>query len=342
MQRAGAGTQRIESAFGRSLRERAVQIHQRHAWKFEGTSGRFQTRLRQEPTAQHDPAEFPISITGVTRGRSPGEFLYSLETDAISGVFAVDGEHAEQRIFHTADFRVRQIALSPEGTSLAASIVHRDSAAHIAVLAIEGTDFFEASEGDSVDIAPRWVPGARRIVFQSSGIGRDRAGRAHDFGPSTIQELNLDSGTMACLAEDPECDFLSPQKTADGTLYYIRRPHPKEEGVRPAHALMDTVLMPFRVVSGIVQFITFLAIRPTARPQEKSKPVPSRAVPAAWELVRQPAAGEPEVLARGVRAFDLTAEGSVIYTDGNAVRRLTNDGSEQILLGSWIEQIAAL
>lgn len=86
-----------------------------------------------------------------------------------------------------------------------------------------GTDFLEATEGDSFDLAPRWAPGPRRrIVFRSAGVGRDVAGRICGIGPSAVQELDLESGEMECLAD---YDLLGPQKTADGTLYYIRRPY---------------------------------------------------------------------------------------------------------------------
>jgi len=173
-----------------------------------------------------DPGEFRIAITSVARGRNPGELLYSLETDSISGIFAVDAAGVEQRLFHTADFRVRHMALNPDGTRIAASIVHPDFTANIAVLQVEGPEFFEASEGDSLDLAPRWVPGAgRKLVFQSAGVGRDGGGRFSGLGPFAVQQIDLDSGEMECLAEEPEHDLLAPQKDASGALYYIRRPY---------------------------------------------------------------------------------------------------------------------
>jgi hypothetical protein len=74
---------------------------------------------------------------------------------------------------------------------------------NIAVLQVEGTDFSETTDGDSFDLAPRWVPGTRRrLVFQSAGVGRDGAGRFAGVGPFSIQELDLDSGDMVCLAEE--------------------------------------------------------------------------------------------------------------------------------------------
>ena len=256
----------VESAFGRSLRERAVAIHQRHAWKTQGRGSQFMSGMLW-PGQAHDPAEFPIMISSVARGRSPGELLYSLETDTVSGIFAVDAGGVEQRIFHTNDFRVRQIALSPDGATVAASIVHKNFTANIAVLQIEGSDFFEASEGDSIDSAPHWVPGSRRIVFQSAGIGRDRTGRVSGIGPFTVQELDLDSGEMTCLAEEAGYDLLGPQKNADGALCYIRRPYgPEKRNLSPLKALLDTVLFPFRMLHAVFQFFNFFSMRYTGKP----------------------------------------------------------------------------
>jgi hypothetical protein len=207
--RGNGGPETVESAFGRSLRERAAQIHQRHAWKTQGRGAQFMNGGCAWPT----------------QGRNPGELLYALETDDVSGIFAVDAGGVEQRLFHTADFRVRHIALNEDRTTLAASISHNNFTSKIAVLQVAGTEFFEATDGDSVDLAPRWIAGKRRrLVFQSAGVGRDGSGRVGGIGPFAVQQLDLDSGNMETLAEEPDHDLLGPQKTADGSLYYIRRP----------------------------------------------------------------------------------------------------------------------
>jgi hypothetical protein len=187
----GDGSPReLESRFGRSLRDRAAQIHNRHAWKMQGTSAQFMRGMLWSGM-EHDPAAFRIAMTSVTRGRAPGELLYSLETDEISGVFAVDSTGAEQRLFHTADFRIRHLAMHPDGDAIAASVCHSDLVANLAVLNADGSDLREVSEGDSIDLAPRWVPGpARRLVFQSAGLGRDAAGACREPLPLLCSSSN--------------------------------------------------------------------------------------------------------------------------------------------------------
>src|SRR5581483_6595566 len=90
--------------------------------------------------AQADPAEFRIAITSVNRGTAPGELLYTLDTDEISGIFARDAAGLEQRLFHTADFRLRHPDLRPDGAEIAVSIHHHDGIVNLAVLKADGSD----------------------------------------------------------------------------------------------------------------------------------------------------------------------------------------------------------
>src|SRR5260370_10809168 len=105
--RGDAGVDTVESAFGRSLRERAAQIHHRHSWKTQGRGAQFMNGGFAWPLQGADPGAFRIAITSVAPGRIPDELLYALETDEVSGIFAVDAAGVEQRLFHPADFRVR-------------------------------------------------------------------------------------------------------------------------------------------------------------------------------------------------------------------------------------------
>jgi len=376
--RGEAGMETVESQFGRSLRERAAQIHNRHAWKTEGRGAQFMRGALWAGQAG-DPSEFRIAITSIAPGPNRSGLIYSLETDDVSGIFAVDSAGVEQRVFHTADFRVRHVALSPDGSTIAASIFHHNVTSNIAVLQVEGTDFFEATDGDSFDLAPRWVPGSRRrLVFQSAGVGRDGSGRFVGQGPFTVQELDLDSGEMACLAEQEGHDLLGPQKTADGDLYYIRRPYESggKRKISVFHALMDTALFPFRMAHAIFQYFNFFSMRYTGKPLATSRGAAQRQpdlkqmmvwgnlidadraarenrvgdgeapalVPSSWQLVRQSANGETEVVAKGILSFDIAGDGSLVYSNGSAIHRRAAGGGreERILVGNMIEQVLAL
>ncbi len=379
---AGAGEfEIVESAFGRSLRDRASQIHNRHAWKTQGRGAQFMYGMRA-PDSGRDPGEFRVAITSVGRGPEPGSVFYTLETDEVAGIFTLDASGFEQRLFHTADFRVRHLATSGDRSEVAVSIVHPNFCTNIAVMKAEGTGLMEVTEGESVDLAPSWVAGsaARRLVFQSAGIGRDGAGRFTRLGPSAIQLLDLDSGGLSTIAEEPDADLLGPRMLADGTLLYIRRPYTTGAArLSPLTILKDTALFPFRMTYAIFQFFNFFSMRYTGNPLSTSRggaqqrqpdlkqmmiwgnlidaakaaegadrsdtEAPS-IVPGSWQLMRRAPGGTPaEAIARGVLSFDATAAGDIVYSNGNAIYRLAASGSpkpERVLKSAFIEQVAAL
>src|SRR5262249_37634457 len=107
----------VESPFGQSLRDRAFQIHNRHAWKTRGRGGQSLSRALRMPVEQNCP-EFPVDITSVTSGSHKGEIFYTLETNEICGVFSRDGEGVERRLFHTGDYRVRHPDVNSDGSEI--------------------------------------------------------------------------------------------------------------------------------------------------------------------------------------------------------------------------------
>lgn len=347
LQRGGAG-EILESPFGRSLRDRAVQIHNRNAWKLQGRGGQSLSRALRVPV-ERDPSEFRIAITSVTRGLQPGELLYTLETDEISGVFARDAAGVEKRLFHTADFRARHLDAHPDGSVVAVSIHHPGGMANLAVLKTDGSDLTEVTDGESVDQAPRWAPGpGRRLIFQSAGLARDSQARFSGYGPSAIQQLDLDTGDISCLAGDANFDFLWPRIGSGGTLYYIRRPAgTAPQPVDPWAALQATVLLPFRILWAIGKLIELSVERRTGQPHVRVKDAGEKVVktPDSWLLMRHaPEAEKAETIAAGVLSFDLAGDGSVIYSNGIDVHRIPANGgpASKILAGATIDLVAAL
>jgi len=221
------------------------------------------------------------------------------------------------------------------------------------------------------------VPGPRRkLVFQSAGVGRDANGRFSGMGPFVLQELDLDSGEMECLAEDPEHDLLAPQKDAAGTLYYIRRPYAaRNRKVNPLRALLDAALLPFRLVVAIFHYFNMFSMRYTGKPLASSQGAAQREadlkrmmiwgnlidaekaaredrlgdpdapslVPSSWQLMKQSHGSVAEVVAKGVLSFDLAADGALVYSNGSAIHRVAASGSsERVAVGKMIEQVAVL
>ena len=368
----------LESKFGESVRQRALEIQRRNAWKTEGRGAQFMGGgAVWGGGREQDPAEIPIMMTGLSRGCREGQLLYTLNTPDISGIFLLrEGDFFERRLFHSADHRVAQISACPGNEQIAFVLRHRGGGSSLAVMTEEGSEFTEITEGDSIDEYPRWIsnrPGT--LVFQSAGIGRDNKGIYSARGPYTVQQIDIQAGQIKCLAENEKFDLLSPQISEDGSLYYIRRPyeHPRAR-ISPWHLLLDALLFPFRVLYALFHYLNFFSVMYTGKPLKtagnaRAKEMDMRRlmlmgnyvnaleamkrssdsetpdlVPATWELVRSSSsgAGPHEVLAKSVLSFDLEDGGSVLYSNGSAIFRLEDSRKPELVLkGELIEQVVA-
>lgn len=365
----------VDSKFGESIRQRATQIHDRNAWKTQGTGAKFMSGgLLWGRNAAEDPTDMRIDITGVSRGCKPGELFYSLSTPDIGGVFLLRERATDElRLLHTADFRVRRLAAGPGQESLACVVQRKGGQSCVAVMHADGTDMRDVTTGDTIDDAPRWVPGsAREIVFQSSAIGRNRPGLAVTQTPFAIHKLDLEAGTVTTLAEDPKFDLLVPQLSTDGSLYYIRRPYrDPNQAPSPWRVALDLVLLPFRLLYAVFQFLNFFTVRYTGNTltttgNARQKHADLRKmmiwgnlldadkaadtaddgtpalVPKTWELMRRNGDKE-EVVAKGVLSYDLYSDGSLLYTNGSGISRVDQKGStERLTKDALIEQVVAV
>lgn len=373
-----SSTRTIESRFGQEVRDRAARIHRKHSWKTKGRGAQFMSGgLLWGGMGAHDPSQMRIAMRGLTGGRRPGELLYCLETDEVGGVFAVNCASGEEhRLFHSDDRRVEHLASHPDQDLIACAVRHENGTSSIAVMSADGSDLREVTEGDSLDSAPCWVPGApRRLVFQSAGIGRDADGAPIGLGPTSIQELDLDRGELVERAGQPDSDLLGPRLTTDGELLCIRRPYtpPKSRG-SVWRALLDFLLFPLRLIFALLQWFNFFTARYTGRPlttaggpkkqgadikqmmiwgnliqadkagsgHDAGDDAPSL-VPASWQLVRQADSDSFQVLAKGVLSFAPCTDGAVIYTNGNAIYRLDPEGKRgRLHSAEGIEQVALI
>jgi len=372
LKKPGEPPQTIESRFGQSIQDRVLKAQQRHGWKTQGEGEKFLAGATLWGRAPKDPAAVRVSITSLCRGAAAGQMLYSLETDDLCAVLAIEnlGEE-ERRLWNKNDKRLSHLCVSPEG-AVACSTRHKFGTANIAVRVDDEAGFSEVTEGDSVDTAPRWIPGeGRRLVFQSAGVGRNRHGHFAGLGPFGIQELTIDSGELTTLAEDPNHDLLTPQVTADGTLYYIRRPYTTGHEFHPLRLIKDIFLFPFRLFYAVFQYLQFFSMIYTGKKLTSSGGAQARGmdlkemmiwgnrvsaeqsahngddapdlVPNTWQLVRQRGKYDPEVIAKGVLAYDLAPDGSVLYSNGNAIFVRDPTGkTERLHVESMIEQVTVL
>jgi hypothetical protein len=241
-----------------------------------------------------------------------------------------------------------------------------------------GSRLSVVTEGDSIDEAPRWIPRSETgLVFQSAGIGRNRDGHFAGRTAYHIQQLDVESGALVLLAEDPRHDLLAPQVNADGAIHYIRRPYRLRAGQPWWRFLLGVILIPWRLLQAIFQFFNFFSMRYTGRPLDpttrdgggaarrpldlermelwgnvveaqntmrRAKPEETPdLVPSSWELMRRDAAGHETVLAAGVLSYDFLSDGSILYSNGSAIFQRDPSGKvSRLLRAAYIERVVAV
>lgn len=374
LKREGRSEELIESAFAQEMVEDAVRRRQKNEWKTRSMTGQIMSGGGMFGQRMIEGETRRIHISGVTRGRRPGELLYALDTDQTGGLFVYDiAGKQEQRLYHDHRFVAQHLARQPDGPLLAFSRRQDDGTAALAVINLDTNELHTATEGDSLDEAPAWLPDGKRLVFQSAGLARNQQGVVAGIGPYAVQKMVLDGEEMETLAEDPHRDYLLPRMTPDGSLYYLRRPYqglPKGSGWA---ILRDIVMLPVALVMAVFGFLNFFSLMFSGKPlltaggpkregpeprhvmllgkmvdAEKAerrarKGEPAALVPDDWELVRRSPDGAEAVLCGGVVSYDLCEDGSVVFTNGSAVYHRDAAGKRRLLHeGRLIEHVVAV
>jgi hypothetical protein len=362
------GTPRLlGSAYADTVRERAQEIHRRHAWKGEGSQGGFGSLAwGRQPTG---PPSVDARVTGLSRAPVAGQLLYSLEVDRLTAVCATDpASGVERRLLHGSKTVLRDICARPDRDEVVCAMQHVDGTASIALMSHEASDLRQVTEGDSIDACPSWADdGTQRIVYQAAGLGRDAQGRPAGFGRFEIHVLDLQRGDVTTVADDADADLERPRIGPDGTLYYMSRPH---AGRRSSFigTIKDFFLLPVRLLFAVFQYLNFFSARYTGKPlttaggpQRKAGDMrrmlewanlvdaqqrgddETGGIPATHRLVRRRPSGGPEVIASGVACFDVAPDGSVVYATGSEIRRLTADGrTEKVCPAAAVETVVVL
>jgi hypothetical protein len=375
-----ATVQTIVSEFGAAVQQRESQIQRRNGWKQKNIAANFMP-AGMSGGLKPDRSSVPVAVQGVCP-TGADRLLYTLEAGEVGGIFTLErfvtpvtvGEAKvpaprqqtkEKRLFHSADFKIDRVDFNPEYQLIACAAIGKDGTANIATMPVNAVHLSQVTEGDSLDLAPKWIPGFRRaIVFQSAGIGRDGAGYIVEQKHSTIEQLDVDRQEVITLASDPKYDLLSPQMTADGTLYYIRRPYRSlRQRVKFSQLLKEAMLIPIRLLAAILQWLNFFTHRHTgasllavpqrgilpsqhmsflgrlvdvgmemARNRRFGDPDSPALVPRSWELIEQFPHREPKVIAQGVVAFDVGLDGQLVYSNGSAVYGVLPGGITQRLV----------
>lgn len=357
--------QEIESAFVKDLQQRLQTIKDRREWKASGAGAQF-ARGGLPVGSSYEVDSFRPRFSAGCSAVENDTIYYAIDAGDVHGIFQYNLiEQRELRLTHGPDRRFSWLAAHPDGEQLAVAIHHPEGTGSIGVMQPSRSGGVrEITEGDSVDSYPAWVPGNdRALVFQSSGVAR-RNGEWAGLGPASIQKLNLESGEMASLLEDPKLDFLCPSYGPDGVLYFIQRPYEAVARSKPVDVIKDVVFFPFRVIRALFAFMNVFSLLFSGKPLKSMGGPPRQGpdpksvflygrwlqlqqptattqvdesfstVPSSWVLKRWmpgTAVSQAVTVATGVMAYATSSDGSVFYSTGNAVYQSKKSSTPQRL-----------
>lgn len=346
----------IESPFAAQVVRRSAELTRKNAWKTQGQGARF--LFGGVPSELEDPqlpTGDPVHITSASRGRHPGEVVYTLSTGAISGLFAFSGGE-EERLHHGTDRRIEEVSHGDD-CELFVGVVREKGNAHLGVLGADGQGLQVVTEGDSFEESPSFVPGkGKQVVYVARPLGYDRDGRVVDLGDAHICRLDLLKGEITVESREAGVDLLAPRMLHDGSMYCLRRPRAKLAPFSLGRAIVDVALFPFRLVWAFVQYLNVFSVRYSGKPllnagDAKAKRADARralvmrnvaaaggsatdddsGVPSSWVLQRRSGSSGPvDELAKGVLAYDVWGDDAktavIVCTDGSTIWSLSPSG----------------
>ncbi len=363
----GGDIKQLQSTYAQEASDRRERAREKHSWK-QGTSFNIAAGGGMR---RFDQADKPLLATSVVF-EACGSLLYFLKDEAVGGLFRRDAASGtETRVLLKQNLHLGDMALSPDGTRLAVSSQQSGGLANISVLQSDGSSLRDVTSGDTVDSAPAWIPGEPQQLFQSSGLARNEQGYVVAQGHASIQILDMETGTISPVLDDSRFDYLKPRVCPAGNLLFIRRPFEAPQ-YGAQSVLLDTLLFPFRLLRAVFHYLNFFSIMYTRKPltsasgpmveadlknillqgrridAEKAvrsartvNGVPSL-VPDDWELVSRNTKGAERVLATNVASYDISPDGTVVYTNGRGVFMLEKDGSSRLALkDALIAEVAA-
>lgn len=282
--------------------------------------------------------------------------LYTMTNGTVTGLFEYDlKEKSERRLVHRNELHFIGMEYDREKECLIVGRATEDGAAHLELVDKNGRTVKHLTGGDSLDCFPVFSRrAANEVLFQSNGIARTQDGQFLAVGPACINRLNLETGALDEVIGHEAYDYLTPREHNDGTLYCIRRPFNSQMKTPLLKSLANFLMAPVFFAQALYNFLKIFTQLFKNDPTMADGPVPqvppqhqhvqvlgrtinlgkavankkdgeASLVPEDWELIKIVQGKDPEVIARGVCAFDLTDAGDVILTDGFRFRAPEGD-----------------
>ncbi len=313
------------------------------AWKTTGSGAVFRD-------SYSDPYDSAVnaSVTGAWPAEN-GDIVYSFIAGESSGVYfhtPDDQKSPERHVVNSASAKFSGGCYDSSSGVLLTSVKTNYYNSDIAVIDIKKGDVRTVTEGDTADEDPVFSPDEANVVYYCSrSVGRDINGNFVCYSPSAIYRLDLFTMSLEEVAASQNFSYFRPVRHS-GELYCIKAP----AGKRRANPLLEIILIPYRILQGIVGFINVFVRAFSGKSLTSSGDNPAKGrdydsrkvavagnlidiereeernaskkdsdfgfVPKSWQLIKL-SDGTP--LADGVVDFDIANDGTIYYTNGRRI-----------------------
>lgn len=362
----------VDSPFVQSIHDRREIERERRGYRAQGMMWNLTSASAGMDAVSGGDVRVPPRFTAVATGPAPGSLYYAILTDAVGGLFVFNlPENDERRLLHRQQLELRDLCRHPVSGDLACAVRSPDGMSHIGRMTGEGSQLRTVTSGDCVDECPCWsLTEDQTLVFHTAGVERQENGMALGLAPASITKLDLVAGKLTVLIEQAGFDCLAPRALPEGGLLYIRRPYQLHQATSPLRLAGDVLLFPFRLARAVVHFLDAFSrlfskkpLITAGGPQQtgpdlrmiqlhgrwvqvqrdmargtalSDKPL----VPSDWVLIRRELDGRETTLAKHVVAYDVAADGRVLYSNGSGVFSLSGEQSTRLARARFIERVA--
>jgi len=334
-------------------------ISRRNEWKTSGSGAKFMNSY--VPEYDDDVAKRETSINGASF--CGNEVIYTANLGEVSGIFrkVLDKDEVEGLVMTSRDMRVYRIsALNGKCAASLGSMYER----HIAIVDIDSGAFRELTEGEVREDYPSYSRDGSKIFYSSAGLALSHNGIPFGVGPCGIFCYDIENNEMDELFASDRFDFFAPKEDGNGDMLYIKRPYRSLKS--NSNILIDFILFPVRIIKAIIGLLNFFSIAfggESLRSGQSARDVKSKQmsekdlffdgnvinsqqvlkenqrrgekfpgiIPQSWELTRLDKNGNQVCVKKGVMDYVICRNGDIVYSNGNAVIRLSADGNEQLL-----------
>jgi len=335
------------------------KINQKNEWKTSGAGAKFMNAY--SPEYDEESTRREVSINGASAYGD--EIIYTATMGEVSGIFrkTLQRDIAEGLVMSSRDKQLYKVSVRD---GKCAASIGRNLERHIAIFDIDTGAYRELTEGEVQEDYPSFSQNGKRLFYASAGLALSNQGYPVGVGPFGIISYRIESNVMDELLSSDKHDYIAPKEDKDGNLLLIKRPYRGTSN--NSNLLLDIALFPVRILKAIGGLLNFFSIafggeslrsggsaRDVKTKQRNEKDIffdgnvvnaqqelianqrrgekfPG-IIPSSWELIRMDENGDQNCLKKGVMDYVICENGDIIYSNGNAIIRLSADGSEKLV-----------